>query len=197
MIELIIRRTISPKWTFTSSGMAGLYLQNGLSQLSNLFAVPEVTDERVVDYVVYQLYRSRSCIEDGSWQYNWLFSKASIDRYRKQFMSAEGKSGVNYYIDQWLDEAELSRSYLVGVIAKSKPNPLKNMVYMPSEEPIKQRFLNTPDGLMLCQASTTGWSPLSQTCGRCDNWVECGKITAKKYPELMRFRKEVYGKQKK
>lgn len=78
------------------------------------------------------------------------------------------------------------------MIAKQKPNPLKKMIYLPSEEPIKKRFLNTDAGLALCQQSTTGWSPLSETCGRCDNWVECGKMTAKKYPELMRFRKEVY-----
>lgn len=99
--------------------------------------------------------------------------------------------------NQWLDEVELSRSALTDMIAKPKPNPLRNMVYLPSEEPIKRRFLNTPDGLALCQSSTTGWSPLSEACGRCDNWVECGKITAKKYPELMRFRKEIYGRQKK
>jgi hypothetical protein len=57
--------------------------------------------------------------------------------------------------------------------------------------------LNTKDGLFLCQKATTGWSPLSEACGLCDNWVECGKITAKKYPALMQFRKEVYGNKKK
>lgn len=192
MIETLVKRTIDPKWKFTQSGVAALYLQNGLNMLPGLFGVAEIDEERIVDYLVYQIYRMRSLIEGGSWQYNYLFSQSAMDKFRKQFMSADGKSGMNYYINQWLDESELSRAQLLSMIAKPKPNPLRGMVYLESEEPIKLRFLNTSDGLMLCQRSTTGWSPLSDACGRCDNWVECGKMTAKKYPELMRFRKEVY-----
>lgn len=196
MIETVVKRTIDPKWRFTQSGAAAVYLQNGLGRLPGLFGMPEIDDERIVDYIVYQLYRQRSFIEGGSWQHTWLFSKSAMDKFRRQFLSVDGKSGMNYYIDRWLDEGELSRGELTAMIAKPKPNPLRRLVYLPSEEPIKKRFLNTKDGLALCQSSTTGWSPLSETCGRCDNWVECGKITAKKYPELMRFRKEEYGKQK-
>lgn len=197
MIQTLIQRTIDPKWTFTQSGQVALYLQTGIASLPVMYGFSNIDDERIVDYIVYQIYRARNAIEDGKWKYTWLFSKVAMEKYQKQFLSTDGKVGMNYYINQWLDDAELSRSALTAMIAKPKPNPLRNMIYLPSEEPIKKRFLNTPDGLMLCQASTTGWSPLSDTCGRCDNWVECGKITAKKYPELMRFRKELYGKQKK
>lgn len=192
MIETLVKRTIDPKWRFTQSGVAALYLQNGLAMLPALFGVQEIDEERIVDYLVYQIYRLRSFIKNGTWQYNYLFSQSAMDKFRKQFMCAEGKSGINYYINQWLDEAELSRGQLLLMIAKPKPNPLRKMVYLESEEPIKLRFLNTTDGMLLCQQYTTGWSPLSGACGRCDNWVECGKMTAKKYPELMRFRKEVY-----
>lgn len=197
MIETIVKRTIDPKWKFTQSGVAALYLQDGLRQLPSLFGISDIDDGRVVDYVVYQLYRCRSFLKDGTWQYTWLFSKSAMDKFRKQFLSADGKSGMNYYINQWLDEAELSREMLTSMIAKQKPNPLRKLVYLASEEPIKKRFLNTKDGLVLCQSSTTGWSPLSETCGQCDYWVECEKITAKKYPELMRFRKEEYGRKEK
>lgn len=192
MIEVLVKRTIDPKWKFTQSGVAALYLQSGMEQLPALFGVTVIDEERIVDYIVYQIYRMRSMIEEGRWQYSYLFSHSAMDKYRKQFMSASGKSGINYYIDQWLDEAELTRGALLAMIAKQKPSPLKNMVYLESEEPIKQRFLNTPDGLAMCQRFTTGWSPMSRTCGICENWQECGKMTAKKYPELMRFRKEVY-----
>lgn len=192
MIEAVVKRTIDPKWRFTQSGVAALYLQNGIQQLPALFGFSEIDDGRIVDYIVYQLYRCRTFIANGSWQYTYLFSKSAIEKYRNQFLSADGKSGINYYINQWLDEAELSRSQLTAMISKPKPSPLKAMVYLESEEPIKKRFLNTSDGLALCQRATTGWSPLSETCGRCDNWVECGKMTDKKYPELMRYRKEVY-----
>lgn len=197
MIQTLIQKTIDPKWKFTQSGQVALYLQNGLERLPALFGFSDIDDERIVDYIVYQIYRMRSAIEEGTWQTTWLFSQSAMEKFKKQFMSVDGKSGMNYYINQWLDEADLSRGALTAMIAKPKPNPLRNMVYLPSEEPIKKRFLNTPDGLALCQSSTTGWSPLSETCGRCDNWVECGKLTANKYPELMRFRKEVYGRQKK
>lgn len=197
MIETVVKRTIDPKWRFTQSGVAAIYLQNGLQQLPSLFGVLDIDDERIIDYLIYQLYRMRSFIADGSWQYTWLFSQSAMDKFKKQFLSADGKSGMNYYINQWLDEAELSRSKLTVMIAQPKPNPLRKMVYLASEEPIKRRFLNTEDGLVLCQRSTTGWSPLSETCGRCDYWVECEKMTAKKFPELMRFRKEEYGRKEK
>ena len=192
MIETVVKRTIDPKWRFTQSGVAALYLQNGVEQLPALFGVSDIDDERIVDYIVYQIYRYRTSIANGSWQYTYLFSQAALEKYRNQFLSADGKSGMNYYINQWLDEVELSRGQLTLMIAKPKPDPLKQMVYLASEEPIKRRFLNTEDGLVLCQRATTGWSPLSEACGQCDNWVECGKMTAKKYPELMRYRKEVY-----
>lgn len=192
MIETVVKRTIDPKWRFTQSGVVALYLQNGVEQLPALFGVSDIDDERIVDYIVYQIYRYRTSIANGSWQYTYLFSQAALEKYRNQFLSADGKSGMNYYINQWLDDVELSRGQLTSMIAKPKPDPLKQMVYLASEEPIKRRFLNTEDGLVLCQRATTGWSPLSEACGQCDNWVECGKMTAKKYPELMRYRKEVY-----
>lgn len=192
MIETVVRSTIDPKWQFTKNGMAKLYIQRGLEQLPALFGFTNIDDERIVDYLVYQLYRQRSLLANGSWRYTYLFSQAALEKYRNQFLSIDGKPGMNYYINQWLDEAELTRKQLVAMIEKPKPDPLKNMVYMASEEPIKMRFLNTDCGLALCQNATTGWSPLSAACGKCDNWAECGKLTAKKYPELMRYRKEVY-----
>lgn len=192
MLERLIRRTINPKFTYTQGGVALCQLEEGLNRLPEVFGVDDVSEERVVDYLVFQIYRSRTAIAEGRWRQNWLFSESAKDKYKKQFINEDGKSGMNYYINLWLDEAELSRGQLTAMIAKQRPNPLKRMVYLPSEEPIKKRFLNTDIGLALCQQSTTGWSPLSETCGRCDNWKECGKLTAKKYPELMRFRKEVY-----
>lgn len=192
MLQALIRRTIEPKWKCSRGGYDLVQVQNGLDDLQKLFGVEEMEESRITDYVVYQVYRMRDAIADGRWRQGWLFSIASMDKFRRQFLTANGKSGINYYINLWLEEAELSRPQLTKMIAKQKPNPLRSMVYMESEEPIKKRFLNTAVGLALCQQSTTGWSPLSLTCGRCDNWIECGKMTAKKYPELMRFRKEIY-----
>lgn len=71
------------------------------------------------------------------------------------------------------------------------------MVFMEAEEPFKQRFFNTPEGFPFCQSFTTGWSPLSPSCNVCDYRKKCEETTAKKYPELVRHRKEtINGKEK-
>lgn len=197
MIETLVKRTINPKWKFTHSGQVGLYIEKGLSDLPALFGIEAIEESRIVDYVVYQIYRYRTSLQEDSWDYRWLFSKSAFEKYKKQFLSADGKSGMNYYINQWLDEAELSREKLTCMIKKRGQSPLKSMIYLESEEPIKRRFLNSEEGLALCQQATTGWSPFSYTCNQCDNWVQCEKITANKFPELVRFRKDEYKNGKK
>lgn len=194
MIERVIRQTEDPKWKFGQSGAMAMYLEQGLSQLPAVFGFSNIDEERIVDYLVYQIYRLRNFITEGKFQTTWLFSQAAKEKFKKQFLSADGKSGMNYYINQWLDEAELSRGLLTKMITKFKPNPLKKLIYLEAEEPIKKRFLNSNEGLALCQSSTTGWSPLSETCGQCDNREKCIELTANKFPELMRFRNEMaYG----
>lgn len=190
MIEVVVQQTTDHKWRFTQSGMVALYIERSLNELPTLFNMAEIDDERIVDYVVYQLYRLRESIKKGRWQSTWLFSQIAKEKYKNQFLSENGKSGINYYIDLWLSEAGLSRGKLVSLIAKPKPSPLKNMLYLASEEPVKKRFFNTEAGLILCQSSTTGWSPFSETCDKCDNRVQCEEMTARKYPELVRYRKE-------
>lgn len=197
MVETLIKRTIDPKWAYSQSGLMAKKLSEGLSLLPGLFNVSDMDDERIVDYIVYQVYRNRDLIKEGRWRPTWLFTQTALDRYRAQFLSESGKSGMNYYINLWLDEYELSRGQLALMIAKQKPNPLKRMVYMESEEPIKKRFFNTDAGFALCQQATTGWSPLSDACKGCRMSRECKKLTEKKYPELFRFRKNsYYGKKK-
>lgn len=196
MIETIVRRTIDPAWRFTQSGAVGLYLERGLKELPAVYGLNEIDDERIVDYIVYQIYRVRRHIENGAWQSTWLFSQYAKDKFKKQFFSEDGKSGMNYYINLWLDEAELTRGDLIKIIAKRKPSPLRQMIYLESEEAIKQRFLNSAEGLALCLSSTTGWCPLSNTCKQCENREQCEETTARKYPELVRYRKEAaHGKE--
>ena len=54
MIETVVKRTINPKWRFTQSGVAALYIQRGLQLLPALFGVSDIDDERIVDYLVYK-----------------------------------------------------------------------------------------------------------------------------------------------
>ena len=103
---------------------------------------------------------------------------------------AHGKSGMNYYIDRWLDDSELSRSCLVKMIEEPKSNSMRKYIYMEAEEQTKMRFLNTEAGYLLCQRSTTGWAPMSETCKRCEYKKQCEQATEKRLPELVRLRKE-------
>ena len=189
MIETLVR-TIHPEWRYEQSGTALVKLQTNIDLLPTVYGVKEVDDERIVDYVVYQIYCVRNMMK--FWRPENMFSHSSITKFKNQYYGPGAKPGINFYIDQWLNEVDLTRGKLLQMIAKPKESPLRKMVYMPSEEPIKRRWFNTPEGMALCGQSTTGWSPLSEACKECKNWVECGKRTAKKYPELMRFRKEVY-----
>lgn len=166
-------------------------LEVGVEALNKLWPYEGIADDRVVDYLVYQIYRTRENLEKGyGWQPNFLFTDYSIEKYRKQFIDDSGKSGMNYYINRWLDESELSRSDLVKMIEEPKPNSMRKYIYMESEEQTKMRFLNSEAGFMLCQRSTTGWAPQSDTCKKCDYQKQCEQATAKRLPELVRLRKE-------
>lgn len=190
MIETVIRRCIDPKWRFPG-GPNLVALELDVQVLSKLWPYEGIADERIVDYAVYQIYRTRHTLEQRlAWQPHYMFTDYAVDKYRHQFMSEAGKSGINYYINRWLDEYELSRTDLVKMIEEPKPNSLKKYVYMESEEVTKRRFLNTEGGYLLCQRSTTGWAPQSDTCKKCDYQKQCEQATAKRLPELVRLRKE-------
>ncbi len=190
MIEAVIRRCIKPKYRFPG-GPNLIVLENGMKKLSVLWPYEGIADERVVDYLVYQIYRTRETLEKGyGWKPDFLFSDYSLTKYRKQFIDDGGKSGMNYYINQWLDSYELSRGELVKMIEEPKPNSLRKYVYMESEEVTKRRFLNTECGYLLCQRNTTGWAPQSDTCKICDYKKQCEQATGKRLPELVRLRKE-------
>lgn len=192
MILALIRRTIAPKFRFVNEDSVGMYLEKGLKELPSVFGLTEIGEERIVDYIVYQIYRMRGNIEKGAWQSTWLFSQYARDKFKKQFFSEDGKTGINYYINLWLEEAELNRGILVKSITAKKPSPLLAKVYLENEEWIKQRFLNKDGGMEFCVSHTTGWTPASSTCQRCDSRTQCEQITALKYPELVRLRKESY-----
>ena len=144
----------------------------------------------MVDYLVYQIYRCRNSIEsDRRFNISWLFSDNAISKYKSQFMTDGGKTGINYYIDQWLSDDGLTRNGLANLLM-GKEHSKKKYVYIESEEPFKKRHLNTDDGLLLCLMATTGWNPLSETCNSCHHKDECMRISENKYPEIIRLRKK-------
>lgn len=171
--------------------------QEGIERLNRVvFPYSNMADERIIDFMVYSLYLKRE--PTYRFTVSQIFAEGLMLKFQKQFMSADGKSGMNYYINAWLAEGDFTRSQLTKIIEKPKPHKMLKFLYMESEELIKRRFYNTDIGYMLCQRSTTGWSPRSHSCGGCKNVEQCIIATERKYPELVRLRKKDYenGKEK-
>lgn len=192
----VIATLIGEEFKLSLNGMTIQMIQEGVARLnSRLFPYSNMADERIIDFLVYGLYLKR----DTKYKFtaNQLFADGVIMKFQKQFMSADGKSGMNYYINEWLDSEDLSRAELTKMIEKPKPHKMSRFIYMESEELIKKRFYNTDTGYMLCQRSTTGWSPRSTSCAGCVNAKRCITTTKQKYPELVRLRIKDYENEEK
>ena len=178
-------RKIDPNFTIVTN----LYNQNGIiigiDKLKRLFGDP-VPDARLADYLSYQVYRMRDAIASKRWSVSWLFSEVSIDKYKRQFMDADGKSGMMYYIDCWLDGFGINRDIIAKAMS-AKKNEASKYKEADYEEPIKQRFHNTENGYVLCM-TTTGWNPKSESCKTCNFTDKCMKNTKDRFPELFRLR---------
>ena len=97
---------------------------------------------------------------------------------------------VKYYEDRWLASANITRSHLLSYLADKSKHPHQQYVYMPMEEPTKRRMLNTNAGYLICQSSTLGWSPESESCSLCKFVNQCQIETQRKFPEIYRLRIE-------
>lgn len=190
MFSRVVFLTCDEKWRFPN--MYREYVANGVSKFLELYPYDGEPSARIVDYVVYQIYRYRSLIGDPSkrFQVTWCFSDNAIDKYRMQFMSEEGKHGITHYIDEWLGAHGLDRNRLIEIMEPPKANPMKKFINPEFENPVKARFHNTDVGYMLCQRSTTGWTPMSKHCSSCKFNGKCMEATRRKYPELYRLRLE-------
>lgn len=196
MFQYVVRELVSEGWLPPS--VAPIVVQSGLFEFSQLFP-SGLSDGRIVDFVVYQIYRYRDMIDvkTSRWSFSWCFSKTAVGKFKGQFLDEKGKSGMMYYIDQWLKTAGLSRSKLEDMIADTSEHRLAKFIYMQSEDSIKRRFGDLDMRLHICMASTTGWTPRSSVCSECANYSRCMKLSMKKYPELIRLRKEEYGRERK
>lgn len=165
-------------------------IAKGIERLKKLYPYG-YCDERIVDFIVYQIYRYRDCINrEPRWNITWCFSEMAVNKFRCQFIEEGGKSGMNWYIDRWLQESGTCRENLTGMLRDLSEHPLAKMIYVEAEDMMKKRFLNEEGGYFICQQSTTGWSPGSSVCAECNYVERCQITTEKKYPELFRIRKQ-------
>lgn len=192
MFEYLVKNAIREDYVLPPTPSIVHDFKRGLARVRIMFGIDSMSDERIVDFFTYQVYRFRDLIEDPSanWSVLWCVSDNACEKYRKQFIDSGGKSGMRYFINEWLEEKGVSKERLRVIIAPPKKNSMRQFVYMPSEEPVKMRFHNTHNGLLLCLGNTTGWSPKSAACGSCINVDKCKKETSVKYPELYRIRFE-------
>ncbi len=110
-----------------------------------------------------------------------VFGPKSIRRF-------DTNKGRRWYEDEWLSKANLTRIDLVSMVEDKAAHPQAKFIYLPMEEPTKQRMLNQECGYIICQASTLGWSPKSESCSQCRFIAKCKNETSKKYPEIFRLR---------
>ena len=191
MLVRLINETIDPDWRFPRDPYCEQVLARGLERLKMLWPIDGISNDRIIDFIAYQVYRYRDLIgtRGNGWHLSWCFSENAVAKYKKQFMDSDGKSGMKYYINQWLSDNGLTRNKLASMISDQK-HTLRKFVYMPSEDAIKRRFLNTERGHRLCRFGTTGWCGQSPVCRVCGFANDCMEETRVKYPELFRLRKE-------
>lgn len=194
MIDKVVHTLITKGCTINGKPYNLGILTRGVERLSALFPYKGMADDRIVDFVVYQIYRYRDMIADypnTRWQLSWCFSNNAVEKYKAQFLSEDGKSGMNWYIDQWLKDGRMDRQMLADMLAEPTGHKLAKYIYIEAEECTKKRFLNTEMGYMLCLMSTTGWTPKSPTCKQCLNASQCMEESARKYPEIVRLRQQI------
>lgn len=178
-------RLVSSDFKFSGGGATIRTLTNFIQLFDKEFG--SVTQERLVDFCICTAYAYRS---RDNWTIKQAFGPAAIKRLK------DSKHGTRYYEDQWLKERDLDRGYLISLITDRSEHPLAKYIYQKSEETTKLRLLNMEVGFAVCQASTLGWSPLSDACHQCKFIEQCKTETEKKYPELYRIRVE-YGESNK
>lgn len=189
-VELIISQCVKKGWKYTSNPWNDNSILRCYIRLEDNFGVGNVSDGRLADYLVYQIYRLRDRIEsDHTFNVTWLFGETAVSKFISQY-GADGKSGINYYIDRWLNKGSLNRWTVERSLQVQSAHSLAEYIHMTSEETTKKRFHNKVAGFTICVGHTTGWDPQSVYCSQCKFADQCRTLMKKKYPELIRLREE-------
>lgn len=174
-----MRQTIDSTFKLSEGGLARKAVTRILNGLEKEYG--SVTEGRLVDFCIRSVYMNRNKRRQPI---NVLFASKYIT------MLKQAGNGMFYYEDQWLKDYGLSRDKLIHLIIDRSKHPLAVYISMPAEESTKQRMHNEEMGYTLCQISTLGWSPTSESCASCNFIVRCKENTRTKYPELYRIREE-------
>lgn len=184
----LMNKAVNPLWVFPGGFQPTVDIYNALNYLGARYFPNGLSDERIIDCIIYQIYRYRESRHPVD--YRWCFSRTAIDKFYMQFYGGGKGRQMTYYINQWLKEHNITRPDLIKLIARPKENSYAKYIYIQAEEMCKSRFLNTNVGFLMCKNNTTGWTPLSKNCKQCKFVSKCITESEKKYPEIIRLRKE-------
>lgn len=179
MFTEIATKLISPSFKFSKGGEPIRIVSQALGRLEKKYG--SLSKERIVDYCVSAAYTFKD--RGDRWKINQLFGPKSVEKFGTD-------RRAKYYEDKWLASANITRIHLLTYLADKREHPHQQYVYMPMEEPTKKRMLNSHAGYLICQSSTLGWSPESESCSQCQYVDECKVETKKKFPEIYRLRTE-------
>lgn len=175
----IVKKMVNPSYKFPKGGATIRTLTTFIALMEREFG--SVTNERLVDACITGIYPLR---ERKQWKLNQIFGTQTIKRIKGL------TKGHLYYQNKWLESANISRNDLINLIQDRSKHPLAKFIYVHSEETTKKRHLNQNAGYLICQLSTLGWAPLSDSCQQCVFTDDCKKETQRKYPEIYRLRIE-------
>lgn len=112
-------------------------------------------------------------------RFSWVFGKSAIKRW-----NALPANAREYYI-----RVELKRDNNIRLKRKKSERFTELLKGIrPIEERFKNEYLNTPRGLLWCQANTTLYNHKSSACTVCENKNECKEMLKVNMPGLYKLR---------
>lgn len=175
----IVTNLINPSFRFKNGGAPIRVVTQALTKLEAKYG--NLSRERIVDYCVSSAYPFKN--RGTEWTINQAFGTKSIQRFNTD-------KGLRFYENKWLASANMTREDLLALVIDRSQHPQARYIYLPMEEATKNRMLNKRTGYLICQSSTLGWSPESESCSRCMFVEECKIETENKFPEIYRLRIE-------
>lgn len=185
VFSYLMKRAVNPEFTFPGGDAA---LRNVASCIETLESSGQLSDERLVDFCICQVYAVSRFGKEylNRWNVSHSFGKKAQKRF------ADEKHEIRYFEDKWLKENKLNRKELCELIRDRSSHPQAKFIYPRYEDRTKGRLLGTVLGYYICGASTLLWTPFSPVCARCPKTSACEHRTRLLYPELYRIRVEEF-----
>lgn len=189
VFTFLIRQQISPGFRFPEGAVSSRIIRACTNALQEQFS-EALSDERIVDYCVCQVYAISKFDEKyiTRWNVSHSFGKKALERFDCTH------AGKKFYEDKWLKGLGVNRDDLIELIRDRSRHPLFRYVYPEFEDGTKKRIPDVEARFLVCRISTMLWSPFSPVCRACQASQRCQNILKRTNPELYRLRIEEYSR---